>query len=97
MNKEEKRLAKWEKTKSKGLRLYLIKVGILRYGLLFYFIWAFLPPIIDNEFTFNLLDSNIFIIKLIIFGIISPLFGVLLAYNRWKKLNGKMQKIKNNN
>lgn len=29
MNKEQKRLAKWEKIKSKGLISYLIKMGLV--------------------------------------------------------------------
>lgn len=53
MDKRDKRLAKWKNIKSKGLVAYLLKIGILYFGLSLFLIWVFLVPFIDTNFTFN--------------------------------------------
>ena len=60
---------------------YLIKVGLLCYGTLFFFIWTFLPSFLDNNYTFDFLNTRQFNILLVIFGIVSPLFGILLIFD----------------
>ncbi|MCY6356058.1 hypothetical protein [Clostridium sp. ZS2-4] len=89
MDKQEKRLAKWEKIKSKGLMSYIIKIGIFYYGLTSFLIWVFLAPFIDNNFTLNFVYKETFKTKLIVFGILSPLFGMLMGYTSWKELKKK--------
>ena len=89
MNKEDKRLEKWKKIKTKGLISYLVKIGILYYGLSFFLIWVFLVPFIDSNYTLDFIYKETFITKLIVFGVISPLFGLLMGYREWKTLEKK--------
>jgi len=91
MNKQERHLEKWKKTKSKGLLAYLLKMGILYYGLTFFLIWTFLAPFIDTNYTFNFIYKETFKTKLIVFAIISPLFGLLMAYIGWKVFEKKYE------
>ncbi|WP_373898787.1 hypothetical protein ACER0A_005000 [Haloimpatiens sp. FM7315] len=76
--------AKWEKIKSKGMMPYIIKRGLICYGILFFLIWVFLAPFIDNNFTVNFIYKETFKTKLIVFGIFSPLVGILMGYLGWK-------------
>ena len=89
MNKQEKQLARWKKIKSKGLISYIIKVGILFYGVAYFLIWVLLAPFIDSSFTFNFIYSDAFNARLIVFGITSPLFGIVVAYIQWMALQRK--------
>lgn len=89
MDKREKSLAKWEKIKSKGMMSFIVKRGILYYGLSYFLIWVFLAPFIDNNFTFKFVYKETFITKLIVFGIVSTLFGILMAYIGWKGFERK--------
>ncbi|MBI6871228.1 hypothetical protein [Clostridium aciditolerans] len=91
MDKQEKRLAKWEKIKSKGLMSYMLKTGILYYGLSFFLTWVFLVPFIESSYTFNFIYKETFTTKLIVFGIISPLFGMLMGYTGWKGFEKKYE------
>lgn len=89
MDRGKNQLAKWENIKSKGLISYLFKIGILYYGLSFFLIWVFLVPFIDNNFTLIFLHKETFNTKLIVFGILSPLIGVLMGYICWKGFERK--------
>lgn len=91
MDKREKHKAKWEKIKSKGMMSYLFRMGILYYGLAFFLIWIFLVPFIDNNYTFNFVYKETFKTKIIVFGIISPLFGILMGYIGWKGYKKKYE------
>jgi len=84
MNKQERRLAKWNKIKIKGLMAYLLKMGLLYHGLTFFLIWTFLAPFIDNNYTFDFIYRETFKTKIIVCAIISPLYGFLMAYIGWK-------------
>lgn len=94
MNKQEKHLAKWEKIKNKGFMSYIIKMGVF-YGLIFFLYWLFLFPLINNSFKFNSIFieafKNTFKIKLIINGILSSLFGMLMANLSWKSFKKKYE------
>jgi hypothetical protein len=83
MNKREKQLVKWGKLQKKGVMSYLIKTGIFYFGLTFFLGWVFLAPLIDNNFTFNFIYKETFKTKFIVFGILSPLIGMLMAYSIW--------------
>jgi hypothetical protein len=87
----EKQLKKWEKIKNKGLKSYLFKTGILYYGITFFFIWVFLAPFIDSNFKFDFIYKDTFNTKLIVFGILSPFFGVVMAYIGWKGFQKKYE------
>ncbi|KJS20054.1 MAG: hypothetical protein VR72_16170 [Clostridiaceae bacterium BRH_c20a] len=89
MDKRNKRLAKWKKIKSKGLVAYLLKIGILYFGLSLFLIWVFLVPFIDANFTFTFIYKEMFKTRIIVFAIISPLTGVLMAYSSWKGFEKK--------
>ncbi len=83
MNKEERRLAKWEKIKSKGLIYYLIKMGLFYHGLCFFLIWVFLVPFIDSNFTLDFIQNEGFNGRISTFAIISIFYGLCLGYITW--------------
>lgn len=89
MNKQEKELAKWKRIKSKGLMSYLGRMGLLYYGLSFFLIWVFLVPFVDSNYTFNFIFKETFITRLIVFGVISPLLGLIMGYAGWKYYENK--------
>ena len=94
MNKQEKHLAKWEKIKNKGFLPYIIKMGVF-YGLIFFLYWVFLFPLINNSFEINAIFiqafKNTFESKLIIIGILSTFFGILMANENWKSFKKKYE------
>lgn len=89
MDRQEKRMAKWKKIKSRGIIAYTIKMGIIFYGLSFFLTWVFLVPFVDSNFTFNFVYGETFITRLIVFGIVSPLLGILMGYVSWRGLEKK--------
>lgn len=89
MTREEKYLEKWKKIKSKGLLSYLFKIGLGYYGLTFFLIWVFISPLIDNNFQFSFIYKETFKTKLLVFGILSPMCGILMSYIGWKTFERK--------
>ncbi|WP_346867748.1 MULTISPECIES: hypothetical protein [unclassified Clostridium] len=94
MSKEEKKLERWKRIKNKGIIAYLLKIGIFYDGLFFFLIWTFLVPFIDGDLTFNFIGNEIFKTRIIVFAIISPLFGILMAYIRYKGFEKKYEQDK---
>ncbi len=94
MKREERLQERWETIKSKGKKSYLINTGILQYGSFFFMIWVFLAPLIDHNFSFIFVYKDTFKIKLIVFGILSPIVGMYWAYMRWRDLDKKYCGIK---
>lgn len=84
MNKEERRLAKWEKIKSKGLISYLIKMGLFYHGLYFFLIWVFLVPFINSNFTSDFIKNESFKERVSAFAVVSILYGLCLGYISWR-------------
>lgn len=84
MNKEERRLAKWEKIKSKGLIYYLIKMGLFYHALYFFLIWVFLVPFVDNNFTLDFIQKESFKGRVSTYAIVSIFYGLLFGYISWR-------------
>lgn len=90
---EKRNLKKWKEIKPKGIRSYIIKTGIFFYGVVFFITWTLIVPIINNNFTFSFLFLKAHMSNIIIIGILSPLFGIMLAYSGWKELEKKYGNI----
>lgn len=93
MNKEERRLAKWEKIKSKGLISYLIKKGLFYHGLSFFLIWVFLVPFINSNFTSDFIKNENFKERVSAFVVVSILYGLCLGYISWRNLEKRYAHI----
>jgi hypothetical protein len=89
MNKQQYQLEKWKKIKSKGMLSYIIKRGTVFYGIAFFIIWVFIAPFVDYSYTFTFVHNDRFITKVIVFAILSPLFGSLMGYVGWRGLEKK--------
>lgn len=92
MNSEDKFLKRWEKERKKGKLSYIIRWGLLFYGGSFFLIWTFLAPFIDSGFTFNFIYKETFILKLIVFGIVSLLFGLFMSYINWSSFERRYKR-----
>lgn len=92
MNSEEKFLKRWEKSRKKGKLSYIIRWGLLFYGGTFFLIWTFLAPFIENGYNFSFIHKGTFILKLIVFGVVSSLFGLLMGYLNWGSFERRYKK-----
>lgn len=68
---------------------YIIKTGIVFYGIIFFFLGVFLSPFIDYNFTFDFMYKETFKTRLIVFIIVAPIFGIIIAYLNWNGLKKK--------
>lgn len=86
---KEKDQKLWEKIKPMGMRSYLIRTGVLRVGLGSFIILVIMLFLLDHVFSAYYFQSDRFRNMLIILGMISPLYGALMAYSSWKSLEKK--------
>ena len=87
MSKKERRIAKREKIIAQGALNYIIKNGIIL-GMSYFFIWVFIPPFIDNKYTFNYIHEEKFKTRLIFIYIYSKkIIRSLIALNFKKKIS----------
>ena len=79
----------WEKIKPMGMRFYLIRTGVLRVGLVSFILLVIMLPLLAHVFSVNYFQSDGFRNMLIILGMISPLYGALMAYSSSTSLEKK--------
>lgn len=84
MSNEERKRAAWEKHRTKGIIRYVLKMGLLYFGLSYFLIWVFLVPLIDNSFSFSFIYRETFTTRAITYGIVSIFWGLLMGLVLWK-------------
>jgi hypothetical protein len=86
---EERNKRIWEKVRPKGMKSYLIQNGLLTQGLIFFIALGFISPLVDHGFSAYYFQSEAFRNRLIIIGMVAPVYGVFIAYSSWKSLEKK--------
>lgn len=94
LSKTEKFLLRWEREKARGLLSYILRWGLLYYGGLYFLIWVFLVPFINNMYTFDFIYRDTFITKCILFGITSFPIGAVFGLASWKGNEKKYNNLK---
>lgn len=88
----QKELAKWERMNSMGKRKYILKDGILYYGVPTGILWAIFYQLFEGGFSLDNFTVADFTSRLIIGLIVFSIVGIFVSLFTWNKLEKKYRK-----
>lgn len=88
----QREIAKWERINSMGKRKYILKDGILYYGVPTGILWAIFYQLFDGGLSLENFISDEFTSRLVVGLIVFSIVGILVSLFTWRKLEKKYHK-----